>query len=45
KGFTLMYCHARDTAIPFYEKLGYSRVGEEFEEVTIPHWEMGKSLK
>lgn len=45
KGFTLMYCHARDTAVPFYEKLGYSRVGEEFEEVTIPHWEMEKSLK
>lgn len=44
KGFALMYCHARDTAVPFYEKLGYSRVGEMFEEVTIPHWEMEKHI-
>lgn len=44
KGFTLMYCHARDTAVPFYEKLGYLKKGDMFEEVTIPHWEMEKSL-
>jgi SAM-dependent methyltransferase len=27
-----------------YEKLGYSRFGDQFEEVTIPHWKMEKSL-
>jgi predicted GNAT family N-acyltransferase len=45
KGFNLMYCHARDTAAPFYEKLGYLKKGDMFEEVTIPHWEMEKPLK
>jgi len=44
QGFTVMYCHARDTAVPFYEKLDYNRVGEMFEEVTIPHWEMEKAI-
>ncbi len=44
KGFIIMYCHARDTAVHFYEKLGYDRVGEMFEEVTIPHWAMEKHL-
>ena len=43
-GFTRMTLHARTTAVPFYEKLGYERVGEEFVEVTIPHWSMQKSL-
>ncbi|MFI5171482.1 MAG: GNAT family N-acetyltransferase [Chitinophagales bacterium] len=44
KGFGIMYCHARDKAIPFYKKLGYHSVGEMFEEVTIPHMEMEKQL-
>ncbi len=44
KGFSVMYCHARNTAIPFYEKLNYYKVGEVFEEVTIPHLEMEKML-
>ena len=44
KGFTLMYCHARDTAVPFYEKLGYHKEGDMFVEVTIPHYEMEKNL-
>lgn len=43
-GFTLMYCHARDTAIPFYEKLGYHKVGDMFTEVSIPHFQMEKTL-
>jgi len=43
-GFTEMTLHARETAVPFYEALGYERVGERFEEVTIPHWSMRKSL-
>ena len=44
KGFIIMYCHARDTAVPFYEKLNYTRVGEMFDEVSIPHWEMEKEI-
>lgn len=44
RGCTRMTLNARDTAIPFYEKLGYARVGEPFEEVTIMHWAMQKSL-
>ena len=44
RGFTLMTLHARDTAIPFYEKLGYECVGEPFVEVTILHQAMQKRL-
>jgi predicted GNAT family N-acyltransferase len=44
QGFTRMTLHARSTAVPFYEKLGYERTGDEFEEVTIPHWSMQKRL-
>jgi predicted GNAT family N-acyltransferase len=43
-GFRTIMMHARTTAIGFYEKLGYEIVGEEFEEVTIPHVEMKKTL-
>jgi predicted GNAT family N-acyltransferase len=42
--FSRITLHARATVVPFYEKLGYQRVGKEFEEVTIPHWEMEKEL-
>jgi len=38
-------CHARKTAVPFYLKLGYQIVGDEFLEVKIPHYKMIKSLK
>ena len=44
-GFRLMVLHARETAVAFYEKLGYSRLGDRFEEVTIPHWTMVKRLR
>jgi predicted GNAT family N-acyltransferase len=36
--------HARQSAVGFYQKLGYQIRGEEFEEVTIPHYEMQKQL-
>ncbi|MBA4139567.1 MAG: GNAT family N-acetyltransferase [Segetibacter sp.] len=36
--------HARKSAIGFYEKLGYQVTGEEFEELTIPHYIMEKTL-
>jgi N-acetylglutamate synthase-like GNAT family acetyltransferase len=37
--------HSRNTAIPFYEKLGYSVIGDEYIEVTIPHHTMHKGIK
>ena len=43
-GFRRMVLHARETAVPFYELLRYTRVGDRFTEVTIPHWEMVKVL-
>lgn len=36
--------HARDIAIPFYEKLGYECVGDWFSEVNILHKKMIKNL-
>jgi predicted GNAT family N-acyltransferase len=43
-GFRTMVLHARETAVPFYEQLGYARVGDCFTEVTIPHWLMVRGL-
>lgn len=43
-GYRNMVMNARKTALGFYEKLGYSAIGEEFEEVTIPHFKMQKQL-
>ena len=43
-GYKKLTMHARVTAVGFYEKLGYEVVGEMFEEVTIPHNSMEKSL-
>lgn len=42
--FNKLTLHARDIAVPFYLKLGYQKVGSEFVEVGIPHWEMEKLL-
>jgi N-acetylglutamate synthase-like GNAT family acetyltransferase len=43
-GYRKLCMHARTTAVGFYQKLGYSINGEEFTEVTIPHYVMEKSL-
>ena len=43
-GFRRMVLSARESAVSFYEKLGYRRVGARFEKVTIPHWAMEKLL-
>jgi len=43
-GYRKLCMHARKTALGFYEKLGYNASGEEFTEVTIPHYIMEKSL-
>lgn len=44
RGYKRMVLNARATAVPFYERLRYEKEGEEFEEVSIPHWRMVKSL-
>ena len=44
RGFRKMVMNARKTALGFYGKLGYQVVGEEFDEVTIPHFRMEKNL-
>lgn len=44
RGSGIITLHARATAVPFYERLGYCVVGEPFEEVTIPHREMEKVI-
>jgi predicted GNAT family N-acyltransferase len=43
-GYRKLCMHARQTAVGFYQKLGYSITGEPFEEVTIPHYIMEKAL-
>ena len=45
RGYRMMTMHARKSAIGFYEKLGYKIYGNEFVEVTIPHFEMHKKLR
>jgi predicted GNAT family N-acyltransferase len=44
KGYKKLIMHARETAVGFYEKLGYKVVGDKFTEVTIPHFIMEKKL-
>lgn len=44
-GYKKIVMHARKTAIGFYEKLGYSVIGSEFVEVSIPHFIMEKRLR
>jgi len=43
-GYQEMIVHARESAVGFYEKLGYARVGERFIEVALPHWKLVKKL-
>lgn len=43
-GFNKIILHARKTAVPFYEKLGYLKIGEEFTEVGLLHNEMKKEI-
>lgn len=43
-GFERIELSARDTAVPFYEKLDYQVEGDVFEEVSIAHFKMVKNL-
>lgn len=38
-----IYLHAQEHALGFYEKLGFSPVGERFWECEIPHFKMVKT--
>lgn len=42
--YFMVELHARKEVMEFYSKLGYTVVGNEFEEVGIPHLKMTKHL-
>ena len=44
KNINDVYLHAQVSAIPFYEKQGFTPVGEIFYEANIPHREMLKKI-
>ncbi len=44
RGYRTIRMHARMNALGFYEKVGYKVKGDKFEEVTIPHYLMEKTL-
>ncbi len=44
RGVQCITLHARDSAVSFYEGLGYSIEGDPFEEIGIPHRAMRKRL-
>lgn len=44
RGYKKITMHARKNAMGFYEKMGYKKVGNEFVEITIPHYVMEKEL-
>lgn len=44
KQYKTLELHARISALPFYEKLGYETIGAQFTEVGIPHVKMIKQL-
>ena len=45
QGIREPYLHAQVQAVPFYEKLGFSREGGEFDEAGIPHVRMSLVLE
>jgi ribosomal protein S18 acetylase RimI-like enzyme len=44
RGYKKVRMHARSNAVGFYEKVGYKRKGDQFIEITIPHYIMEKDL-
>ena len=44
RGYKILSMHARKNVVGFYEKMGYRTKGDEFVEVTIPHYVMEKEL-
>jgi GNAT superfamily N-acetyltransferase len=44
RGYRIISMHARKNVVPFFERLDYRIVGNEFIEITIPHYVMEKKL-
>ena len=44
RGYKIIRMHARHNAVGFYEKVGYRVKGDQFIEITIPHFLMEKNL-
>ena len=44
RGYNKMYMHARKDVVGFFEKMGYQVTGDEFTNLTIPHYIMEKEL-
>jgi len=44
RDFKRIELNARKESISFYENIGYRAIGQEFEEIGIPHRQMFKSL-
>ncbi|MBB1286052.1 GNAT family N-acetyltransferase [Flavisolibacter sp. BT320] len=44
QGFRIVKLHARETVIAFYQKCGYTSIGDRFFEVNIGHQAMQKEL-
>jgi len=44
RGYKIIRMHARSNAVGFYEKVGYKVRGDQFIEITIPHYVMEKQL-
>ena len=38
--FNRLYVHSRDTAVGYYEKMGFVSVSDEFDDCGVPHIEM-----
>ncbi len=45
RGIREPYLHAQVQVVPFYERLGFSREGEAFDEAGIPHVRMSLVLE
>lgn len=43
-GGTLIWCHARVAAQPFYQRHGFATEGEVFDYVDVPHVSMSRSV-
>ena len=44
RGYKIIRMHARNNSVGFYEKVGYKVKGDQFIEITIPHYVMEKEL-
>ena len=44
RGFKRFVLNARTSAVGFYERIGYTVVGEEFMDLTVPHVKMHKAV-